>query len=558
MYTYNHFDQTFVDERVAQFRDQTARFLAGQLSEDEFRPLRLQNGLYVQRHAPMLRVAVPYGELSSKQMRMFAHIARKYDKGYGHFTTRQNIQYNWPALETVPDILADLASVQMHGIQTSGNCVRNVTSDHFAGIAADEITDPRPMAELIRQWSTVQPEFLALPRKFKIAVNAAKEDRTALQLHDLAVEALSETTWRIWVGGGMGRTPILARQFKDVPRAEVLGWIESILRVYNLYGRRDNIYKARIKILVDALGIERFRTEVEEDFAAMYRQELAITEASWNQMKSHWSPSKTAPQVLQTYEGKNVDTGMAVRQLRADNRAFDRWVERNVFQHKVPGFAAVTISLKAPGRAPGDATGDEMDLIAKWADDYSGGELRISHEQNLILADVPAAQLFSLWSALTKAGMAKPTVGLLTNIIACPGGDFCALANARSLPLAEAILQRFDNIDYVHDLGDLDLNISGCINSCGHHHVGHIGILGVDKNGEEWYQILLGGAQGSQASLAKVIGPSFAVEQVPGAIARMLDVYVNVRNEGERFLETYRRIGLLPFKAAAYEFSEAK
>ncbi len=549
MYQYNPIDQTIVDERVAQFRDQTARFLAGQLSEDEFRPLRLQNGLYVQRQAPMLRVAVPYGEMSSKQMRMFAHIARKYDKGYGHFTTRQNIQYNWPALETVPDILADLASVQMHAIQTSGNCVRNVTSDHFAGIAVDEITDPRPMAELIRQWSTLQPEFAGLPRKFKIAVNAAKEDRTALQLHDLAVEALSESTWRIWVGGGMGRTPILAKQFKDVSRAEVLGWIESILRVYNLYGRRDNIYKARIKILVDAMGIEKFRSEVEADFAAMYRQELAVTDTSWNAVKAHWTntPKKTA-----------ADSGVAIRQLRADNRAFDRWVERNVFTHKVPGYAAVTISLKAPGRAPGDATADEMDLIAQWADTYSGGELRVSHEQNLILADVPAAQLFALWKELTAAGMAKPTVGLLTNLIACPGGDFCALANARSLPLAEAILQRFDDIDYVHDLGDLDLNISGCINSCGHHHVGHIGILGVDKNGEEWYQILLGGAQGSQASLAKVIGPSFAVEQVPGAIARMLDVYVAQRNEGERFLETYRRVGLPAFKAAAYELSEAK
>jgi sulfite reductase (NADPH) hemoprotein beta-component len=550
MYQYHPFDQTVVDERVAQFRDQTARYLAGQLSEDEFRPLRLQNGLYVQRQAPMLRVAIPYGEVSSKQMRMFAHIARKYDKGYGHFTTRQNIQYNWPALETVPDILADLASVQMHAIQTSGNCVRNVTSDHFAGIAADEITDPRPMAELIRQWSTLQPEFAALPRKFKIAVSASKEDRTALQLHDLAVEAINESTWRIWVGGGMGRTPILAKQFKDVPRAEVLGWIESILRVYNLYGRRDNIYKARIKILVDALGIEKFRSEVEEDFAAMYRQELAITDASWNGVKTHWKPLKSAPQV-------QADGGVSVRQLRADNRAFDRWVERNTFPHKTPGFAAVTISLKAPGRAPGDATADEMELIAQWADAYSGGELRVSHEQNLILADVPAAQLFALWSELSKAGMAKPTVGLLTNIIACPGGDFCALANARSLPLAEAILQRFDNIDYVHDLGDLDLNISGCINSCGHHHIGHIGILGVDKNGEEWYQILLGGAQGAQASLAKVIGPSFSVEQVPGAIARMLDVYVSQRSEGERFLDTYRRVGLPAFKAAAYETSEA-
>jgi sulfite reductase (NADPH) hemoprotein beta-component len=549
MYQYNPFDQTVVEERVAQFRDQTARFLSGQLSEEEFRPLRLQNGLYVQRHAPMLRVAVPYGELSSKQMRMFAHIARKYDKGYGHFTTRQNIQYNWPALETVPDILADLASVQMHAIQTSGNCVRNVTSDHFAGIAADEITDPRPMAELIRQWSTLQPEFAGLPRKFKIAVSASKEDRTALQLHDLAVEAITESTWRIWVGGGMGRTPILAKQFKDVPRAEVLGWIESILRVYNLYGRRDNIYKARIKILVDALGIEKFRSEVEEDFAAMYRKELAITDASWSAVKSHWQPLKPMPQI-------HADNGVAIRQLRADNRAFDRWVERNTFPHKTPGLAAVTISLKAPGRAPGDATADEMDLIAQWADTYSGGELRVSHEQNLILADVPAAQLFALWSDLSKAGMAKPTVGLLTNLIACPGGDFCALANARSLPLADAILQRFDNIDYVHDLGDLDLNISGCINSCGHHHIGHIGILGVDKNGEEWYQILLGGAQGAQASLAKVIGPSFSVEQVPGAIARMLDVYVNQRQEGERFLETYRRVGLPAFKAAAYETSE--
>ncbi len=544
MYRYTPVDQRIVDERVAQFRDQTQRFLAGQLTEDEFRPLRLQNGLYIQRQAPMLRVAVPYGELSSAQLRKLAHIARTYDKGYGHFTTRQNIQYNWPKLEDTPEILAHLAEVQMHAIQTSGNCVRNVTSDHFAGVAQDELLDPRPMAELIRQWSTLHPEFAALPRKFKIAVSASKEDRTALQLHDLAVEAITADTWRIWVGGGMGRTPILGKVLKDVPRAEVMGWIESVLRVYNEYGRRDNLYKARIKILVDALGIEAFRSQVEEDFAAMYRSELAITDARWNAMRAHWGNTPLTPRA----EGEGL-----VRQQRLDNRAFDRWLERNVIAHKVRGYAAVTISLKAPGRAPGDATADEMDMIANLADSYSFGELRVSHEQNLILADVQLEHLFTLWHALTEAGMARPTVGLLTNLIACPGGDFCALANARSLPLAEAILQRFDNIDYVHDLGDLDLNISGCINSCGHHHVGHIGILGVDKQGEEWYQILLGGAQGSQAAVAKVIGPAFSSEQVPGAIARMLDVYVAQRGAGERFLETVRRLGAAPFKAAAYE-----
>jgi sulfite reductase (NADPH) hemoprotein beta-component len=544
VYRYTPVDQRIVDERVAQFRDQTQRFIAGQLSEDEFRPLRLQNGLYIQRQAPMLRVAVPYGELSSVQLRKLAHIARTYDKGYGHFTTRQNIQYNWPKLEETPEILAQLAEVQMHAIQTSGNCVRNVTSDHFAGVAQDELLDPRPMAELIRQWSTLHPEFAALPRKFKIAVSASKEDRTALQLHDLAVEAVSVDTWRIWVGGGMGRTPILGKVLKDVPRAEVMGWIESVLRVYNEYGRRDNLYKARIKILVDALGIEAFRAEVEADFAAMYRTELAITDARWNAMFAHWGNAPLAPHA----EGEGL-----IRQQRLDNRAFDRWLERNVIAHKVRGYAAVTISLKAPGRAPGDATADEMDMIANLAETYSFAELRVSHEQNLILADVRLEHLFVLWQALTEAGMARPTVGLLTNLIACPGGDFCALANARSLPLAEAILQRFDNIDYVHDLGDLDLNISGCINSCGHHHVGHIGILGVDKQGEEWYQILLGGAQGSQAAVAKVIGPAFSVEHVPGAIARMLDVYVAQRGAGERFLETYRRLGVAPFKAAAYE-----
>ncbi len=543
MYTYSAFDQTVVDERVAQFRDQTARFLAGTLSEDEFRPLRLQNGLYIQRQAPMLRVAVPYGEISSKQMRMFAHIARTYDRDYGHFTTRQNIQYNWPALESVPDILADLASVQMHAIQTSGNCVRNVTSDHFAGVANDEITDPRPMAEIVRQWSTLHPEFAGLPRKFKIAVSAAKEDRTALQLHDLALEAVSESVWRIWVGGGMGRTPILGKVFAEVPRAQVLGWIESILRVYNGHGRRDNIYKARIKILVDALGIEEFSQQVRDDFAAMNTPQLAITDDQWSAMKAHWVEPTLTPSV--NGEG-------ALRQQRLDHRQFDRWVERNAIAHRVPGYAAVTINLKAPGRAPGDATADEMDHIANWAEQYSLGELRVSHEQNLILPHVPAARLFALWEALRDAGMAKPTVGLLTNIIACPGGDFCALANARSLPIAEALLQKFDDMDYVHDLGELDLNISGCINSCGHHHIGHIGILGVDKNGEEWYQVLIGGAQGTQSSLAKVIGPAFSAPQVPEVIATLLDTYVGARSEGERFIETVRRIGHAPFKAAVY------
>ncbi len=549
MYRYTPVDQTIVDQRVAQFADQTQRFLAGQLSEEEFRPLRLQNGLYIQRHAPMLRVAIPYGEVSSAQMRMFAHIARTFDKGYGHFTTRQNIQYNWLTLESAPKVLEALASVHMHAIQTSGNCVRNVTSDHFAGVAADEITDPRPMAEAIRQWSTLHPEFLGLPRKFKIAVNAAKEDRTALQLHDLAVEALSEETWRIWVGGGMGRTPILAKPFKDVPRAEVLGWIESIIRVYNLYGRRDNLYKARIKILVDALGIEKFRAEVEADFASMVRADLALTDAQWDGLKAHWTDARSAPKV-------QIEAESELRKQRADHRAFDRWVERNTFAHIAPGLTAVTISLKAAGRAPGDATADEMDHIADWADVFSGGELRVSHEQNLILPNVPSAQLFTLWEKLHAAGMAKPTVGLLTNMIACPGGDFCALANARSLPLTEALLKKFDDADYVYDLGDLDFNISGCINSCGHHHIGNIGILGVDKNGKEWYQILLGGAQGVNATLAKVIGPSFSAEQVPDAIGRILDVYVNARDTDERFLETYRRIGVAPFKAAAYALEE--
>jgi len=548
MYRYDPFDQRIVDERVAQFRDQTRRFLAGALTEDEFRPLRLQNGLYIQKHAPMLRVAIPYGLLSTTQLRTLAHIARKYDRGYGHFTTRQNIQFNWPRLEDVPEILAELAQVEMHAIQTSGNCVRNITSDPLAGVAGDEIVDPRPWAELIRQWSTFNPEFAFLPRKFKIAVTGATTDRAAILVHDIGVQvvrdAAGKTGFKVVVGGGQGRTPIIGHVIREfLPAAELLNYFDAILRVYNRYGRRDNIYKARIKILVKELTPAEFARQVEAEWEHLRGGAGTVPREEIARLAGHF----TEP----AYRDFARDS-VAFRAAVADSRPFARWAERNVRGHKRRGYAIVTLSLKRTGVPPGDATASEMDAIAALADRYSFGEVRVTHEQNLVFADVLQSDLHALWTKLKALGLATPNIGLLTDIICCPGGDFCSLANAKSIPIAEAIQRRFDDLDYLHDIGDLELNMSGCMNACGHHHVGHIGILGVDKNGSEWYQISVGGAQGNEAALGKVIGPSFAAADVPDVIGRLVEVYVRRRHEDERFIETVKRIGLEPFKERVY------
>jgi sulfite reductase (NADPH) hemoprotein beta-component len=549
MYRYDDQDRAIVAQRVAQFRDQTRRFLAGELSEDEFRPLRLQNGLYIQRHAPMYRIAVPYGLLASRQLRKLADIVRKYDRGYGHFSTRTNLQLNWPKLEDVPEIYAELAAVEMHSIQTSGNDIRNITTDHFAGVAPDELVDPRPYAEIVRQWSTFHPEFAYLPRKFKIALNAAADDRTVLRIHDIGIEfvksAEGELGLRFYAGGGMGRTPILAPVIREfVPWRHMLTYCTAILRVYNRYGRRDNIWKARIKILVKSLGVEEFARRVDEEWAGLQDSPDVITDAELERVARHFAPP--------AYE-KLPDPDPSHARLLATNRAFARWAERNVHAHRVPGYAAVTLSLKKPGVPPGDITGDQMDVVADLADRYSFGELRVSHEQNLVLADVRSSDLFAVWEAAKAAGLATPTVGLLTNIIACPGGDFCSLANAKSIPIAAAIQERFDDLDYLHDIGELDLNISGCMNSCGHHHVGHIGILGVDKNGSEWYQVSIGGRQGNAAALGQVIGPSFAAAEMADVVEKLIDTYLALRHADERFVDTVDRVGLAPFKARVYD-----
>ena len=559
MYKYDAIDQTLVDQRVAQFRDQVARRLDGSLAEEEFRPLRLQNGLYHQRHAYMLRVAIPYGLFSSKQLRTLALISEKYDRGYGHFTTRQNIQYNWVTLEDTPDILAELAKVEMHAIQTSGNCIRNITSDAFAGVAADEYVDTRPICELLRQWSTLHPEFAHLPRKFKFAVNGAKEDRTVMLCHDVGIELKKnpnvnngELTADIYAGGGMGRTPILGSLIKqDLPWNVLPSYLTALLRVYNRFGRRDNLYKARIKILVKALGPEEFARQVEGEWLNIKNGDDNFTQAEWDRVAKHFTKpayktlqALTTEQVIATATGADKDT----------QTAFAKWLERNVKPHQVPGYASVILSLKPHGTvAPGDATTAQMLAIADLADQYSYGELRATHEQNLVLADVEQAKLFALWQEAKKQKVALPNVGLLTDIIACPGGDFCSLANAKSLPIAKAIQERFDDLDYLFDLGDISLNISGCINSCGHHHVGNIGVLGVDKDGEEWYQITLGGEQGNSAAIGKVIGPSFYADEIPDVITKVINTYVAQRNGEEPFIETYRRIGVTPFKEAAYK-----
>jgi sulfite reductase (NADPH) hemoprotein beta-component len=548
MYRYDSFDSAIVARRVAQFRDQTRRFLAGALTEDEFRPLRLQNGLYIQKHAPMLRVAIPYGLLASTQLRVLAEIARQYDRGYGHFTTRQNIQFNWPRLEDVPEILALLATVEMHAIQTSGNCVRNTTTDPYAGVAADEIVDPRPWCELIRQWSTLHPEFAFLPRKFKIAVTGATADRAAVLVHDIGAQALRDADgavgFRIIVGGGQGRTPMIGRLIRDfLPAAELLNYFDAILRVYNRHGRRDNKYKARIKILVKELTPAAFTRQVEAEWERLRGGHGTVLDAEIARLAAHF-----ADPPWRDFARDSV----ACRAALADSRPFSRWASRNVRPHKRKGYAIVTLSLKRTGRPPGDATAAELDAIADLADRFSFGEARVTHEQNLVLADVLQTDLHALWGRLKALGFATPNIGLLTDIVCCPGGDFCSLANAKSIPIAEAIQRRFDDLDYLHDLGDLELNMSGCMNACGHHHVGNIGILGVDKNGDEWYQVSLGGAQGNDASLGKVIGPSFAAAEVPEVIVRLVDVYVANRHDDERFVDTVRRIGLDPFRERVY------
>ncbi|HKO87436.1 MAG TPA: nitrite/sulfite reductase [Burkholderiales bacterium] len=549
MYIYDEIDQRMVDERVAQFRDQVRRYLEGKLPREEFLPLRLQNGLYMQRHAHMLRIAVPYGLLNSKRMRMFAHIVRKYDKGYGHFSTRQNLQINWPELKDVPDILADLATVQMHAIQTSGNCVRNVTTDQFAGVAADEIVDPFIWCEIIRQWSTFHPEFARLPRKFKIAVNGAKTDRAAVLIHDIGLHAVRADDgalgFKVIVGGGLGRTPIIGSVIREfLPWPHLLTYLDAIMRVYNRYGRRDNKAKARIKIIVKEFGPEKFARMVEEEWAHLKDGPATLVEEEVKRVESRF----TRP----TYEtlpasDPGVDAALAT------NKAFAAWHKRNVFAHKVPGYAAVTLSLKPSGVPPGDCTAEQMEAVADMADRYSQSELRVTHEQNLVLADVKQSDLLAVWEDAKAIGFATPNIGLLTNIICCPGGDFCSLANAKSIPIALAIQERFDDLDYLWDIGDLDLNISGCINACGHHHVGNIGILGVDKQGEEWYQVSIGGSQGNEASLGKIIGRSFAQEDMPDVIEKLIKCYIDKReHEEERFIDTVRRVGLDPFKEYVY------
>jgi sulfite reductase (NADPH) hemoprotein beta-component len=546
MYRYDHYDRLIYRERIAQYRDQVRRRIANELTEEEFLPLRLQNGLYMQRHAYMLRIAVPYGLLASKQLRMLAHIARKYDRGYGHFTTRQNIQFNWMELERTPDILADLASVEMHSIQTSGNCIRNITTDEFAGVAADEIIDPRPFCEIIRQWSTFHPEFIALPRKFKIAINGAVHDRAAIAVHDIGLtivkNAQGETGFRFMVGGGLGRTPILGSVIKDfVPWQHVLTYIQAIMRVYNEHGRRDNKHKARIKILVKAIGVEEFTRQVEAEWADLQDNPETLTREELDRVSAWFAPPAYA----------RLDDTDALA-AHPDNRAFANWVNRNVKPHKVPGYAAVVLSLKKTGVPPGDATAEQMDFVADMADRYSFGQLRVTHEQNLVLADVRQSELFELWQQVKARGLATPNIGLLTDIISCPGGDFCSLANAKSIPIAAAIAKRFDDLDFQHDIGDIEINISGCINACGHHHVGAIGVLGVDKDGSEWYQVSIGGAQGDQAALGKIIGPSFSAVQMPEVVGRLLQVYLRERVDGERFIDTVQRLGIGPYKDHVY------
>ena len=543
MYRYDEFDAKFVAERVAQFRGQVARRLSGELNEDEFKPLRLMNGLYLQLHAYMLRIAVPYGTLNARQMRMLAHIARKYDKGYGHFTTRQNIQFNWPRLVDVPDILADLATVEMHAIQTSGNCIRNVTADHFAGAAADEIEDPRPLAEIIRQWSSLHPEFVFLPRKFKIAVGGSPHDRAALKFHDMAVEIVrndaGETGYRVLVGGGMGRTPYVGYVIGEfVAKEDILAFLESVMRVYNQSGRRDNKYKARVKILANALGPEEMRRQVMREFEEIKQAgTLQVPREELDRIDAYFAAPKfeTLPDAIPAGEGDFAD-----------------WVKTNVHPHRAPGYAIATISLKPIGGVPGDATDAQMDTLADLMDTFGIAEIRVSHEQNLVLPHVRKADLPAIHARLKALDLATPNAGLITDIIACPGLDYCDLANARSINIAQDISRKFADLSRQHDIGELKIKISGCINACGHHHAGHIGILGVDKKGVEFYQLQLGGSGAEDASIGDIMGPGFGEHEIADAVERVVDLYLKERQDGERFLDTYRRIGMEPFKNVAY------
>ena len=550
MYVYDEHDRQLILERVAQFRGQTERFLEGTLPPEQFLPLRLQNGLYVQRLAPMLRIAVPYGLLNSRQLRKLAHISRHYDKGYVHITTRQNIQLNWPLLEEVPNILEELASVEMHAVQTSGNCIRNTTTDHFAGIAPDELIDPRPYCEIIRQWSTFHPEYAFLPRKFKIAVSGTEEDRAAIRFHDIGLQLVQnsegETGFTVLVGGGLGRTPVIGKVIREfLPEHDLLTYLEAILRVYNLNGRRDNKYKARIKILVNAMGVEAFAQAVEDSWKKLQDSPTRLTDKEIKRAKSFF----TEPDYAQL---DDIAETAEINKLRSENAAFGHWLSHNVHGHRIPGYRAITLSLKPTGIAPGDITDSQLDAIANLADEYSLGEIRATHLQNMVLGDVRASKLFEIWQKLCDNGFATPNVGTLTDMICCPGGDFCSLANAKSIPVAEALQREFDDLDYLYDLGPLDLNISGCMNACGHHHIGHIGILGVDKKGEEFYQVQLGGSSKNNAALGKVLGPAFSRAEVTNVVKTVLNTYVEQRKSEETFLETYNRLGLAPFKERVY------
>ncbi len=550
MYVYDEIDQRIIDDRVEQYRDQTRRYLAGEISDAEFLPLRLQNGLYVQRLAPMLRIAIPYGMLSTRQLRKLAQISRDYDKGYGHISTRQNMQLNWPRLEDVPDILAELASVEMHAVQTSGNCIRNTTTDQFAGVAPDELEDPRPWCEIIRQWSTFHPEFAFLPRKFKIAVCASETDRAAIHAHDIGLELVPNTDgelgFKVLAGGGLGRTPVIGQVICEwLEKKHLLSYLESILRVYNQLGRRDNKYKARIKILVKAMGVDAFRERVEQEWQVLKDGPTTLTDAEIERARSYF----TRPD----YQTLPADAdNEALQTLLAENTEFARWYQRNTLPHRVDGYRIVNISLKATGYAPGDVSDTQMEVVADLADAYSFGEVRTTHQQNLVLAEVASGDLLAVWEKLSAMGLATPNIGHLTDIICCPGGDYCSLANAKSIPVAEAIQERFENLDYLYDLGPIDLNISGCMNACGHHHIGHIGVLGVDKKGAEFYQVSLGGHQGKDASLGKILGPSFEQDAMPGVIEKLLETYVALRTDEEQFLDTYRRVGIDPFKERVY------
>jgi len=548
MYAYDNYDHSLVAERVAQFREQVARRIAGEISEDEFKPLRLMNGLYLQLHAYMLRIAIPYGTLSSPQLRRLARIARRYDRGYGHFTTRQNIQFNWIKLEETPDILAELAEVEMHGIQTSGNCIRNVTADHFAGAAADEIEDPRIWCEIVRQWSTFHPEFSFLPRKFKIAITGAPHDRAAVKVHDIGLRmhknAAGEIGFEVIVGGGQGRTPAIGVTVRDfLPKQHLLSYLEAVLRTYNLLGRRDNLYKSRIKILVAAVGAAKFTEAVEEEWARIKDGPLTLPAAEIARIEAQFAPPAFAP--ADPFPPEIVAK-------RVEAKDFAPWMRSNVAAHRQPGHAIVTLSLKPDGGIPGDATAAQMEAVADLADAYSHGEIRVSHAQNLVLPHVRRADLPALWDRLTARGLATPNIGLVGDIIACPGLDYCSLANARAIPIAQRLSSRFADPERQRQIGELGIKISGCINACGHHHVGHIGILGVDKKGEEFYQVTLGGSADENASIGDIIGPAFSAESVVDAVETILDVYLDRRREGERFLDAYRRLGQAPFKEKLY------